>query len=59
MADEIVELKKKVSTLEKIINNFNKHIIQQSKQLSSLNAKNRNLEMKVDSLIKLVNRDRG
>ena len=58
MADDVTELKKKVATLEKVINNFNKHVVLMSKQITSLNSKNRNLEFRVESLIKLINRDR-
>ena len=46
MADDIVDVKKRLSTLEKIVNTLHTAIKVQTKQISALNAKNRNLELK-------------
>ena len=55
MADDTIELKKRISQLERICATFNKQIVFQSKQISSLIARNRNLEMKVETLTNLIN----
>lgn len=57
-ANDIDVLTKKIATLEKVINTLNKHIAQQAKSISSINAKNRNLELQVNNLTRLINRDR-
>lgn len=58
MAVNDVETQKKISSIEKVINLLDKRIVQQQKQISSLIAKNRNLELQVNHLTKLINRDR-